>query len=171
MPDLFWISSLHLYKVSLQNVHLPAVNQTQWMAAEKEFKTWQTFTLNMKCAKTESTCLLSKCITKHSNKHCIITQQHAMSHCTVRSSNNFDLLWSVNVQTHSDKAVCTNYGIWLSLDNATTALSRMLAMFKLAYIYFNFTNFCTVYKPQIYSYFIPTDCVTCDDLDLHSLGA
>jgi len=39
MPVLFWISSLRLYKVSLQKGLLPAVDQTQWMAAYEEFKT------------------------------------------------------------------------------------------------------------------------------------
>jgi len=59
----------------------------------------------------------------------------------------------------------------LSLDTATTALSRMLAMFKRAYMYCNFAKFFSLYKPQIYSYFIPTVSVQCDDLDLYSVGA
>ena len=51
-----------------------------------------------------------------------------MSNSTVRSSNTFHLSWCVTVQAHSAKAVCTQHSIWLSVDSATTALNRMLAM-------------------------------------------
>jgi hypothetical protein len=44
-----------------------------------------------KHAQIQSICLLSKCITKH-NMHCIMTQDQAMSHCTVRSSSSFGLI-------------------------------------------------------------------------------
>ena len=57
-----------------------------------------------------------------------------MSQSTVRSRNTFQLSWCISVQTHSEKAVCTKHNIWLSLDTATTALSRMLAIFKLEYV-------------------------------------
>jgi hypothetical protein len=94
-----------------------------------------------------------------------------MSNSTVRSRNTFHLSWCVTVQTHSEKEVCTKHSIWLSLNTATTALSRMLAMFKYAYMYFNFTKFCSLWKPKTYSCFIPTQFVQCDDLVLYSVGS
>jgi hypothetical protein len=111
-------------------------------------------------------------ITKHNNMHCIMTQEQAMSHSTVRSSNMFDSSWCDTLQTHSEKAVCTMNSIWLSFDTAKSALSRMFAMLKLEYIYLKFTKFCSLYKPQIhpYLYFIPTQLEQCDDLDLYSVG-
>jgi len=83
-------------------------------------------------------------ITEHSNMHCIMTQKQEMSNSTVRSRKTLQLSWCVTVQTHTEKAVCTKYVIWLSLNTATTALSRMLAMFKRAYMYFNFIKFCSL---------------------------
>jgi len=83
-------------------------------------------------------------ITQHSNMFCIMTQKQAMTNNTVRSRNTFHLSWCVTVQTHTEKAVCTKHRIWLSLNTATAALSRMLAMFKRAYMYFNFINFCSL---------------------------
>jgi hypothetical protein len=103
-------------------------------------------------------------ITKYSNMYCIMTQEWAMSHSTVRSRNTFHLSWCVTVQAHSGKAACTKQGIWLSLDTATTVLSRMLAMFKRAYIYFNFTKFFSLYELQRYSYSILKQFVQYDDV-------
>ena len=80
-------------------------------------------------------------ITEQSNMHCILIQELAMSNSTVRSRNMFKLSWCVIVQIHSGKAVSTKHSISLSMDTATTALSRMLAMFKHAYMHFNFTKF------------------------------
>jgi len=77
-------------------------------------------------------------ITEQSTMHCIMTQEQTMSNSTVKRRNTSHLSRCVTVQIHSEKAVCTNHGIWLSLDTATTALSRMIAKFKRAYMYFNF---------------------------------
>jgi len=86
-------------------------------------------------------------ITEHSSMYCIMTQKQAMSNSTVRSRNTFHLSWCVSVQTHTEKAVCTKHSIWLSLNTATTALSRMLAMFKV--------HICTSTSPN---------CVLCKNL-------
>jgi len=94
-----------------------------------------------------------------------------MSHSTVRSRNMFDLVWCVTAQTHSGKVVCPKQENIHSLDTATTALSRMPATFKCAYMHCNFTKFFSLYKPQIYSYFIPTQFVQCEDLGLYSVSA
>jgi hypothetical protein len=100
------------------------------------------------------------------------TQQQALHNDKgiVRSRNTFHLSYWVTVQTHSEKAVCTKHGMWLRLNTATTALSRMLAMFKHVYMNFNFTRICSLEKPQIYSYFIRTQFVQCNDLLLYSVG-
>ena len=110
-------------------------------------------------------------ITEHSSMHSIMTQEQAMSYSTVRSRNTFDLSWCVTVHSNSEKAFCTKHGIWLSLDIAMTALSRKLAMFKLVYINFNFTKFCSLYTPQIFSHCIQTEFVLFDAVDLCSVAA
>jgi len=76
--------------------------------------------------------------------HCILIQEQAMSNSTVRSRNMFKLSWCVTVQIHSEKAVSTKHSISLSFDTAITALSRMLGMFKCAYMQFSFTKFLSL---------------------------
>ena len=44
-------------------------------------------------------------------------------------------------------------------------------MFKLVYINFNFTKFCSLYTPQIFSHCIQTEFVLFDAVDLCSVAA